>query len=103
MATIYVHSEKPLTAAIRRKIESIGVKLERHFNSLVSVAWTVKGEKSGWLVKCRVQGRSGVYLASAIDDSVRAAMDTIDSKLLRQRRRVRRKQVTKRQRQRVNR
>ncbi|MEO8445238.1 MAG: HPF/RaiA family ribosome-associated protein [Gammaproteobacteria bacterium] len=98
MPIYYIHSEKPLSAPAREKLEGINARLQRFFRSVISVSWTFARQRDTWRANCQVHGRSGHYRAVAQADTARAAMDEIYERLVRQRRRARRKVLAKRRR-----
>ena len=99
---IYVHSVKPLSPAARQKLEDVNEKLGRFFRSIISASWVFVQEHGNWEVRCQLHGRSGRYRVVVEATTARDAIDAAYEKLVRQRRRARRKAISKRRGQSTN-
>jgi len=96
MATIYIHSAKPLSAPARQKLEDVNDRLRRYFRSILSASWVFTREHGRWQVRCHLHGRSGHYRVATEADTARNAIDEACEKLVRLRRRARRKVIARR-------
>lgn len=76
-----------VSAAMRERAEQQSRGFSRYFNGLQTVEWSFTGEAGDVVVSCRLHSRTGFYRASARAATVRAGLDGVVEKLLKQRRR----------------
>ena len=85
-----------LTASERGELHRAEVALGRVFRRIHRIEWKVAALPQGFEVRCEIRALSGVFAASASEDSARTSIQAVTQQILKQKRRAKETGISRR-------
>lgn len=85
-----------LTASERAELHRSEMALGRVFKRIHRIEWKAAALPQGFETRCEIRALSGVFAASAVQDTVRTSIQAVTQQILKQKRRAKETGITRR-------